>query len=194
MLRKTELYLWGIALLGVLLNLFLIPYTQEVIILSLTSLSFLYLYFSFALLNNVGLRAAIQQKALKNTSVYKILGAIFSGGALSIAVIAMLLKIMYWPFATALTYLAVACLLIAGIANSVLYKKNKEMFYKGILIRIWSIVSVIFVLFMLPKDTLLNFKYRNNPEYLNAYKDFKEDSGDSLKIKKYEEELKKLEE
>lgn len=192
MLKKIELYLTAISIAAFVLNLFLVPGSSILLVLSLSTLSMLYLYFSFALLNNVGLRAVFQQKALKGVNIFKILGAILVGGAISIALIGVLFKLMHWPMANLLILVALPFILISGAVYLFLFKKNKETYYKSILIRIWLIGSLIFILFILPKDLILDFKYRNHPEYLEAYKDWREDKGDSVKIEKYEEELKKL--
>jgi len=192
MLKKIEIYLAIVSVIAFVLNLFLIPSSELLLTLSVSALSILYLYFSFALLNNVGLRAVFKHKALKNISIFKTLGAILVGGALSISIIGILFKLMHWPSANFLILAALPFLFIAGGVYLFFFRKNKELYYKRILIRIWIIGSLVFIILILPKDLILDFQYRNNPEYLEAFKDWRQDTSDSLKIEKYEEELKKL--
>lgn len=192
MLKKIEIYLAIVSVAAFTLNLFLIPGSSILLTLSLSALSVMYLYFSFALLNNVSLVAVFKQKALNKISIFKTLGAILVGGALSVALIGVLFKLMQWPNANFLFFATLPFILISGGVYFVLFKKNKEPYYKNILIRLWIVGSVVFLLFILPKDLLLDFKYRNNPDYLEAFKDWREDNSDSVKIEKYEEELRKL--
>lgn len=192
MLKKIELYLALISVVTFVSNLFLFSFASEILIVCLGSLSMLYLYFSFALLNNVSLREVFKEKALKTINSMQTVEGILTGGALSMAIISILFKVLDWPMASTLAYVALPGILIAGIVAFMKFKKNKNLFYKGLLIRLWLVGSVVFVLNTLPQDALLDFKYRNHPEYLQAYKDWRANSDDEVILEKYNEEKKKL--
>src|SRR5258706_11537060 len=85
-----------ISLVGFLLKLLLIRTGNPTLIISASLLSFIYFYFGFALLNNIGFRAMFKKASYANISIGRILGAIGVGLFLSIVLIGILFKLQIW--------------------------------------------------------------------------------------------------
>lgn len=64
-----ELIVGGIAVLALLLNLFLVPFSAVLTILSLSTLSCGYFYFSFAILNKVPLRMILKKEVTPKSAL-----------------------------------------------------------------------------------------------------------------------------
>ena len=124
----------------------------------------LYSPLGFAVLNNIRFRDILKKDAYKEISVQRILGAIFTGWALSVIISGMLFKFLFLPGAGFMLIAGLCYLPIIAIVAIVKYVKTRSQFYVGILTRIAIIGGVGLFLFFLPSSTLKDIKYRNHPE------------------------------
>tara|TARA_R110002072_G_scaffold74671_8_gene176671 strand:- start:53 stop:331 length:279 start_codon:yes stop_codon:yes gene_type:complete len=69
---------------------------------------------------------------------------------------------------------------------------NKSRFYKKLLIRLAAFWLIGFILIALPENTILEFTYRNFPEYLEAQKKANANPQDSILSQKAREEYEKI--
>src|SRR5690606_34042119 len=101
-------------------------------------------------------------------------------------------KLQFWPGASLLLIIGLSALLIVTIISLIKYKVNKSHLYKNIRIRaaITGICGII--LFMSPSNILIEIKYRNHPEYIEAIKKLNQDPDNIELRKKVEEEYKKM--
>lgn len=149
-MKKIELILGVIAIIGIVLKLFHIPGGAALTILSLLTLSVFYYVFSFALFNGIRLRDIFKKEAYKETNVRRIIGAILTGFDISTIIIGGLFKLQAWPGADVelLTGLVIAVIIL--IIAAIFYSRSKAEFYKRIFGRIAIYGGIGLVLYFLP--------------------------------------------
>ncbi|NQY29984.1 MAG: hypothetical protein HRT69_11005 [Flavobacteriaceae bacterium] len=167
---KFELIVGGITIIALLLNLFLIPGSAVFTILSLATLSCFYFYFSFAILNSVRLRMIFKKGSFSKITTLRIIGAIGVGVNLSVVLLGILFKTLSWPGASVMLMSGLLGLSGSLVVMFVKYSQNKSSFYVNVFKRIVLVGGLGAFLFFLPKDALLEFKYRDSPDYITAVK------------------------
>ena len=120
-MKKAEIILGAIALTALALNLLLVPGGGVLTVLSLSTLSVLYMYLSFAIFNGIRLRQIFKKDSYKGISKMRIVGAILTGLALSMTTIGLLFKFQSWPGATMNLAIGLLGLAIALIVGSIKY-------------------------------------------------------------------------
>jgi hypothetical protein len=130
----------------------------------------LYMYFSFALFNGIRFRNIFKKQSYQGISALRITGAVMTGFALSITLVGLMFKIMSWPGAAVNLGVGLAGLIIAAIIGGVKYALSSATYYIRIFKRIGLYGAIGTLLFFLPKDYWITAKYRNYPEYVEAYK------------------------
>jgi hypothetical protein len=169
-MRITEIILSTIGTLGVLMSVLLIGGGNILTVIALTLLLLLHLLFGFAIYNGVKLRHVFKKASWESISTLKILGGIAAGLSVWAMLTGILYKVMIWPGANAMLqnglFIAAITLLIALIKR----KKSVAVIYRNAINRIVIYGVVALVCFVIPTATILDFKYRNYPEYLEAKK------------------------
>lgn len=151
----------------------------------------LYLFLSFALLNNIRLRDAFKKENYKGVSVFRFIGILCTGFVLSTLVIYSLFKFQSWPYGSDGLQIALKMLLVviivAGIKNIV----SKQQFYLNFIVRLFLVGFVSVILLFTPHETLLELKYRDFPDYVKVEKELmKNPENRALQQKVKEERLK----
>jgi hypothetical protein len=172
MMKKLELIFVLLSLVSILLNLFLIPMANLFMLLSLSFLSLFYMYFSFAFFNGVQLRNIFKKVAYSDVSALRIVGAIGTGVALSQTIIGLIFKFNEWPGAFVMMSVGLSGLLVVAIVGFIQFTKNKIDYYRNIFKRIALFGGLTLILVVLPSNLMFEFKYRNYPTYIAAYKKF----------------------
>ncbi len=149
-MKKIELILGVIAIIGIVLKLFHIPGGAALTILSLLTLSVFYYVFSFALFNGIRLRDIFKKEAYKETNIWRIIGAIVIGWDLSIVIIGGLFKLQSWPGGNLELLIGLVIAIIILIIAMIFYLKNKAEYYKRIAIRIAIYGGLGLVLLLMP--------------------------------------------
>ncbi len=169
-MKKAEIIFGTLAIIGLTINLLDIPGGIVLTVLTLSIISTLYMYLSFALFNDIRLGKIFKKDSYKRISTMKIVGAIMVGFALSITMIGILFKFQSWPGASFNLGFGLFWLLICSIVGLIKYLKTKSDYYTKIFKRI-AIYGVIgLVLMILPRKTWLEVRNRNHPEYIEAVK------------------------
>ncbi len=188
-----ELILVGIFVLGLLLNIFNIKIGTITLILAGSTLAMAYFYVSVVMFNKIPLRQAFKKDAYKGISIFRIIGSVGTGMALSVLVVGMVFKIMYWPNGDYMLLLGIVFCLISIVVSIIKYTSKRDIFYKRLLFRLSGWVVVGIILYVLPPYTLLNMKYKDHPAYREALINSIEHPEDEAIHQKYVEEAEKME-
>jgi hypothetical protein len=191
-MKKTELILYAIAVIALIFKLFHFPGSDILMIISLFFISVMYFIFGFALLNNLRFRELFKTDSFKRISTNQIIGGIGTGIALSIGLIGILFKIQGYPGAD--INLIGGMLTTSILSAIVIFKQlNKSTpYYLAILRRTLPVMVVCATLFIIPTETWLNWRYPNNPEYVQAILQA-QNNPDSVELwKKVEKEEEKM--
>jgi hypothetical protein len=193
-MKKAEIILGAIALTALVLNLLFAPSGSIITVLSLSILSVLYMYLSFALFNGIRLRHIFKKDAYKGVGTMRIIGAILTGVALAATIVGLLFKFQSWPGATINLSVGLIGLAIALIVCSIKYSKTKSDYYTTIFKRIAVYGGLGIIFLILPKEIWLELKYRNHPGYVNALKDSMANPNNQELWDKVEKECQKMNE
>ncbi|WP_421870715.1 hypothetical protein [Marinoscillum sp.] len=174
-MKKLEIILGVVALISLALYLFLVPGSAMILLLSLTSLSIIYFYFSFALFNGVKGRNIFKKSSYVDLKTMRIVGSIPAGIALAITITGISFIIFQWPGARLNLQIGIIALSLVIIICAINYLRNKEAFYFSILKRTIAFDIIGLILLLLPQYALLEFRYRDFPEYVEAFKRASED-------------------
>lgn len=169
-MKKTEIIIATLSIIALGLNLLLIPGGGVLTVLTLSLLSMIYLYLSFALFNDIRLRNIFKKESYKELSTSRIVGAIGTGIALSATTIGLMFKFQSWPGADLNLGAGLLGLIIVTIIGIVKYRKCKSDYYIRIIKRTAIFGGIGLILMLTPKVSWIEFKYRNHPEYVDALK------------------------
>ncbi|MBL7951894.1 MAG: hypothetical protein JNM62_09250 [Flavobacteriales bacterium] len=153
-MHKLERILWVIVGIGAVLKVFHVPLNGLLLILSLSTLSMLYFFASWAL---------FPQPARKDQVV---LLSVLAGAAFSIAITGILFKIQLWPFSGFYLLAGMVALLGIFVALVVLGTRRPDLaaYRSGMLRRVLPLLLACALFNALPSGTLTAFYYRDDPE------------------------------
>lgn len=167
-MKKTEIILAILAIAALICNLNLVPGGSALTVLTLSALAILYMYFSFALFNNVSLRNVSKKGTFAGLGKLRIIGAAASGVALALTIIGIMFKIQFWPGGEIQLRIGLLGLVIVSAIGIFKYIKTKSPFYVNILKRIIIVGGLGLILVLSPKLSWFEIRYRNHPEYVEA--------------------------
>ena len=176
-MKKAEIILAILALIGILLSVLHIPGGNILTVLTMTILSMVYFCLSFALLNGLGFRGMIKNDNYKAISALRMVGAVLSGIVFSIAIIGILFRWMMWPGAGAMLLVSIPGFLIMLIIVLIKCFTKKELFYRNMLIRI-VVIGIPLIILFANSSLVRNIRYSDNPELLQAIEEAEQNPED----------------
>ena len=111
-----------------------------------------------------------KKESYKELSTFRIVGTIGTGIALSVTTIGLMFKFQSLPGASFNLGVGLLGLIIVTIIGIVKYRKSKSDYYIKIIIRTAILGGIGLILMLTPKASWIEFKYRNQPEYVEAIK------------------------
>jgi hypothetical protein len=173
-MKKTEIIFTIIALAGLLLKCFHLPFGALLAVIGFFGLACFYMYFSFAFFNNIPLKRIFKKESyttdISEKIAYRILISVSSGVSLSIMLIGLLFYFQIWPSAFFQINVGIKLIVPALIIGLIRFFKTKSTFYSRIFIRIAIIVGVALFFRLMPNSTWIEIQYRNHPSYVEALK------------------------
>lgn len=158
------------------------------LLLSINLLAVFYLYFSFALLNDIEFRKIFKKASYPKNVRKRLAISIFTGIAISTSLMGILFKIQDYPGADLLLLASLGFTMALSLIT--LYKNYKVDgdFYFNVFIRVGITALIIISMFKIPEKALLEWQYPDSPEYIKAVIDVRNNpKNDSL------QEIKRLE-
>jgi hypothetical protein len=154
-MKKLELILIIGSVVGLLMSLFDVPQNSLIVGLSFLPLSLLYFYLGFALLNGIRLRNIFKADSYKDIGVWRIAIAIGTGIALSNLTIGFMFSILSYPLAKTMLIFGIALAVIMIILALIKNAREKNPFYRNIILRclIFLIIAVVFL--VLPEHVFI---------------------------------------
>ncbi len=192
MLKWIERILIGLALMGLFFEC--LGYFQIgnfVVIRALFFLALFYLFFSVFIFTKIEfLNFKLIDKQLATSSRIPISAGI--GVLLFFSVITILFRHFLWPGTVLFEIMICGLIVIALIFSTVKYFLGKDFFYVRIIkyLLIYGFVNLI--MFSLPRFFWVEIKYRNHPDYIEAYKAKMTHDRDSILDKKAKIEYDKM--
>ena len=153
---KTEKTLFAFFIIGVIIKFTTIPGSAITLVISLGTLSLLYLPGAFYFFSD------------KNIKTQNLPLSIIGGLFLSLTPMGILFKLLYWPasFMILTTAIASACilLLVAIILKLNTDASSLQTYYKNIILRTSILTTLSIALYFTPSTTIMGLQYASNPE------------------------------
>ena len=166
-MKKFEIFIGVLSLSALVLNFLFVPYSTLLMSVFFSIAALFYYIFCFTILNNIHQFKDIFKKSVYNEANKK---TIFMGFSLSTVIVGILFRFLLLSGSKIILAYGLFCLLIITIVTIIEYLKTPAQFYIGLFFRIAIIGGLGLFLFFLPLNTLIDIKYRNNPEYAESLK------------------------
>jgi hypothetical protein len=187
-MKKPELILISLVAIALVMNYFKLPSNGVLSVLSIIGLA-VYYYPLFPLIaTGKSLKTLFSGAKFKGDLFY----AFLTGIAVSTTLVGILFKIQLWPMGILLLTFGLFSVLVLMAVNAIRFKKTSEDFFKGLLIRCTVAFFVGSVVFMIPNDALLEHHFGDNPEYIEAFKNWGANPRDPEAMERLEEERIKM--
>jgi len=154
-MKKLELILIIGSVVGLLMSFLDVPQNSLIVALFFLPLSLLYFYLGFALFNGIRLRNIFKADSYKDLGVWRIAIAIGTGIALSNLTIGFMFSILSYPLAKTMLIFGIALAVIMTILALIKNAREKNPFYRNIILRclIFLIIAVVFL--VLPEHVFI---------------------------------------
>lgn len=169
-MKKAEITLIITAIIGVILSFIPVPGGNILTILSITFLACMYFYFGFALFNGIRFRDIFKKASYQGISALRIVVAIAVGMCISTALTGIEFRLMMWEGTAVMLLVGSFSVCLMTIVAVIKYATGKSPFYLNILKRSVPYTLLAITFYMLPGYAILELKYRNHPEYVEAVK------------------------
>jgi hypothetical protein len=192
-MRKAEIIIIALCIVSVILNFMLVPGGVLFTLITLLALSTLYFYLGFALFNGIRLRKIFKKESYAGINALRIVGCIGTGMALSLLVIGLLFKLLAWPGSFINLLAGLFFVTVVLIISIIKFIMTKSSFYKLIIIRCAIFFIIGFIFINLRPYAIMDYKYKDFPAYLKAFKAHEADPMNPELQQKLEEERIKME-
>lgn len=186
-MRKTELILGTLAIIGLLLKVFMIVGADILLTISLTALAFYYFLFGFTAIHGIPFRKAFRKDSYQGISALAIIGSIALGWSLSIVLLGILFKLLFLPGGLTQLSLGLACLLLVFLVVILKYFTNRKEYLKKALLRTLIGLALGTLLWVTPNNRLVDLLFFTNPEYAETFKEYLENPENEELAKKLED-------
>ncbi|MFO7755444.1 MAG: hypothetical protein R6V34_05630 [Bacteroidales bacterium] len=146
-MKKIELSLLIISLVGIILVIAGLEAAWYVVIPFLMLLGIFYYFFGFALLNNISPGGIFKSVSYKGISPLRIFGSVLAGIALSWVPFAVLFKLREYPMGGTLSLFAVISTFLILVIMIIFYIRQKKKIHLENIIR-FGIAFLIIIAFM----------------------------------------------
>lgn len=163
-MKKLELILLSLYGVFLVLNALQLPGSSLLFILFSTSYSMFYFIAGFAIFNNISFAAFKNTKGLKSISPKRAVASIAFGMAISVLILGVLFKVLIWPGWQTMLINGLGILIFAYLFSFLLAKNKNNITLAKAKPRV--LIAAIFglVFYFLPSQTIVEIKYRYNPE------------------------------
>jgi len=191
-MKKAELILGGISLLAIVSQIFHLPGSGVITVLSISSLALLYMYLSFAFFNEIELKKIFKKQSYEGVSAMRIVGAIGAGFAITSLTIGILFKLQSYPGADMNLKIGLGGAVIVLSIGAFKFFKSKSEYYTKIFKRIAVYGGLALLILAMPSTMWTEIKYRDFPEYIKAVNAATADPYNEELWDKVEEEREKM--
>jgi hypothetical protein len=104
-----------------------------------------------------------------------IIASVATGLAVSVAITGLLFRAMLWPGASVMLIEGIVFVGIITFVAALKYFSSKSDKYRSILVRVAVVFMLSLVFYLFGTDIFVKFKYRNFPEFIQAYEKAEQD-------------------
>ncbi|MCZ4409953.1 hypothetical protein O3Q51_14120 [Cryomorphaceae bacterium 1068] len=189
-MKRAEIILTSLVVIAMTMNYLKLPFNGVLSVLSITGLAVYYYPFFPLMVTGNSLKTLFS--GTKSKSV--LFMAFVTGIGLSTLLVGLLFKIQLWPMGDTLLTVGLFSTVVLMAVNAFRFKKTAEDLFKGLLIRCAVAFFVGALAYLISNDALLEHHFGDNPEYMEAYKEWTENPDDAEAIERLQREQMKLQE
>lgn len=183
---------WSAIIVGFLIvyRLLVGTWLDFFLMMSITLLAVFYLWFGFFLFNRTLPHDLIDRRKRALFIPFKTITSIMMGLIYSICLIAILFGFSFFPSMQSLLWLSF--MLLAGSTAYILFnqwlRKERDLFSRQFYIRTAIIGGLLILMLFIPLNTRLKVLYRKHPDFIEAYKQYRDnpDAPQTLEKLRYE--------
>lgn len=178
-MKITEKTLGIIAITGLILTLLEINIGITLLLIPTVLLSFLYLIFGFALLNNIRFRNAFKKSSYRSISPKQIGLTILLGITFFITLWLTQFKFQFWPGIYTIEMLnlpVIVCFIFIHFFCSTASSSKNPLFFKKIVLRSIIISICCFTILLIPNTMWVSIRFKNHPNFIKAVQNFEHDN------------------
>ena len=169
-MKKAELII-GIGAIALLFSSFYpIEFLSIPRVIFISGLSVIYFYFGFALFNDIRLRTIFKRSSYEGISSARIIIAILSGISLSVLAIGLLFKSQLWPGSGTMILTGIFGSCLSSIMALFVFSAKASKLFRYLLSRLVVSAFTGLAFYLVPRETILELKYKDYPEYVEARK------------------------
>ncbi|MEP3389612.1 MAG: hypothetical protein ABJO02_15585 [Reichenbachiella sp.] len=183
-MKRTELLLLVLSSIGLIGQIMLVPFSAEILALSLNFLAILYYVFTLPYFLGVPIKHMFKKSSYKDISKKRIFGTIFVGFGLSIIIIGIMFKLLLLPGAVEMLTIGTRGILIASLVLLVKYLRDKTSAFNHFsLVRMVLVLIIGYTVLLIPSNLIVQVFYRDNPEFVELFKEYsKHPENEKLRI------------
>ncbi|MDR4987872.1 MAG: hypothetical protein RG741_03405 [Bacteroidales bacterium] len=173
-----------------LLRVWLGPEANFVLLVTTTLLSIYYLWFGFFIFNKLAPIKLLDKTVVRSLSSFRVFLSIFMGIIASYALIAILTGFFFYPL---MPYIIGSAFMLMVVFTTYLItyqlkKKPKLPVFRRFYYRAALFILFLGALFLTPREARLELLFRDYPEFIEAYIQYREHPEDDEALQRLREE------
>ncbi|MEP2023037.1 MAG: hypothetical protein ABJH98_01935 [Reichenbachiella sp.] len=174
-MKKIEQVLFITFAIGLLGQIMLVPFSAEILALSLNFLAILYYVFTLPYFLGVPIKRMFKKSSYEGISKKRIIGTIFVGFGLSIVIIGIMFKLLILPGAVEMLTIGTRGILAASLVLLIKNFRNKKSALNHFsLVRMVLILIIGYTVYLTPSNLIVQVFYRDNPEFVELFNEYYE--------------------
>jgi hypothetical protein len=173
-------------LIALILKFSLVPGGDTLTLWTMMLLACIYYPLGFLFFNHIKLRSMFKSTSYKNVTISKIVFSVVTGLGLSIIVVGSLFKLLNFPGANTMLLSGLIITAIVSVISITLLIKNNDATSEFVLWRAGIVGGIGVFLILTSGLSIVQFQYRNHPDYIKAYTNYLADPQNRQLFKKME--------
>ena len=190
-MKKSEIILIAFSVLSIAGKFLNVPLSGILSVLSLTTLGLLYFIWAIPVFFGMDF-SELFNGGYKKLGARQIASTLITGWGLGVALNGVLFKLQIWPGADTILFVGSIATSFSVLVSLAFYRSSKEQPYLNMLKRSIPILLISLLAYSTTSRQLLEAKYPDNPEYIEAFIAAQENPDDEELQAKEQEEWDKM--
>ena len=141
-MKKFETIILSIIVIGMIFNYLNIVGSGTILFFTLFLLAIIYLLFPFVIINDIPIKKAFDNESYLDIPALRLVFSIYCGVVFSSYLFGLMYNVFHWENADTLFFTSISLLILCFTVSIIKYIKNREQFYKNLLIRIFILLGL----------------------------------------------------
>lgn len=168
-MKIAEKVLFVLVAISLTMKYALMESGTTLLLFALFFLATLYYLFTLGIVNSLSLKTMFRRASYAGQSTLRIVGIICMGIWMSVVMIGVLFKLLQWQGADNMLMIGADPLVIASAVALYKFAKSRHTVYRSVIVRVAPMSVVAILLLSVSNYTLVEFEFRNHPDYVRAW-------------------------